>query len=238
MISLTRRHFLTGSAACGLATLTRRRLAVADSTRLLTIAFGWVPNAEYADIFVGMEKQHFANAGLSIKYLGGGTSRYRRNELVAVAGRRSPWQRFRHYRLDGSDDSRRPHFAAAAARLEACRSPRHPLLGAGTGRARCARRRVQDQSSCARTPLYSGGLFARRAAGGRGRCLFLLRPQSARDFRGHESQAGQGLFCRAHGPVWLSCSFAVVGGGTEKAYGGALDLGRISARPVARLHRQ
>ena len=72
MISLTRRHFLTGSAACGLATLTRRRLAVADSTRLLTIAFGWVPNAEYADIFVGMEKQHFANAGLSIKYLGGG----------------------------------------------------------------------------------------------------------------------------------------------------------------------
>jgi ABC-type nitrate/sulfonate/bicarbonate transport system substrate-binding protein len=72
MISLTRRHFLTGSAACGLATLTSRRLAVADSTRLLTIAFGWVPNAEYADIFVGMEKQHFANAGLSIKYLGGG----------------------------------------------------------------------------------------------------------------------------------------------------------------------
>ncbi|HXM13451.1 MAG TPA: ABC transporter substrate-binding protein [Terriglobales bacterium] len=69
---MTRRHFLTGSAACGLATLTRRRLAVADSTRLLTIAFGWVPNAEYADIFVGMEKQHFANAGLSIKYLGGG----------------------------------------------------------------------------------------------------------------------------------------------------------------------
>jgi ABC-type nitrate/sulfonate/bicarbonate transport system substrate-binding protein len=72
MISFTRRHFLTGSAACGLATLTNRRLAVADSTRLLTIAFGWVPNAEYADIFVGMEKQHFANAGLSIKYLGGG----------------------------------------------------------------------------------------------------------------------------------------------------------------------
>jgi ABC-type nitrate/sulfonate/bicarbonate transport system substrate-binding protein len=72
MISFTRRHFLTGSAACGLAALTSRRLAVADSTRLLTIAFGWVPNAEYADIFVGMEKQHFANAGLSIKYLGGG----------------------------------------------------------------------------------------------------------------------------------------------------------------------
>ncbi|MGH9701098.1 MAG: ABC transporter substrate-binding protein, partial [Candidatus Acidiferrales bacterium] len=44
----------------------------AASNRSLTIAFGWVPNCEYADVFVGMEKQHFADAGLSIKYFGGG----------------------------------------------------------------------------------------------------------------------------------------------------------------------
>jgi len=72
MTSFTRRHFLTHSVACGLTALASTRLMVADSNHLLTIAFGWVPNAEYADIFVGMEKQHFANAGLSIKYLGGG----------------------------------------------------------------------------------------------------------------------------------------------------------------------
>jgi len=44
----------------------------AAGNRLLTISFGWVPNTEYADIFVGMENQHFAQAGLSIKYLSGG----------------------------------------------------------------------------------------------------------------------------------------------------------------------
>ena len=40
--------------------------------RTLTIAFGWVPNCEYADIFVAMENKHFADAGLTIKYLPGG----------------------------------------------------------------------------------------------------------------------------------------------------------------------
>jgi ABC-type nitrate/sulfonate/bicarbonate transport system substrate-binding protein len=42
------------------------------ANKLLTISFGWVPNAEYADIFVGMENQHFAHAGLTIQYIGGG----------------------------------------------------------------------------------------------------------------------------------------------------------------------
>jgi len=69
--SITRRHFLSGGVACGLTTLAGPRLAAASS-RTLTISFGWVPNAEYADIFVGMEKQHFANAGLTVKYLSGG----------------------------------------------------------------------------------------------------------------------------------------------------------------------
>lgn len=46
--------------------------SAAESNRSLTIAFGWVPNSEYADIFVGMEKGYFAKAGLAIKYLGGG----------------------------------------------------------------------------------------------------------------------------------------------------------------------
>ena len=47
-------------------------LSAAQTGKLLTIAIGWVPNAEYADIFVGMEKQYFAKAGLTIKYIGGG----------------------------------------------------------------------------------------------------------------------------------------------------------------------
>ncbi|MGA8274203.1 MAG: ABC transporter substrate-binding protein [Candidatus Sulfotelmatobacter sp.] len=69
---LTRRHFLGGSLACGLAAFAGTRVEAADSARSLTIAFGWVPNSEYADIFVGMEKGYFAKAGLSVKYLGGG----------------------------------------------------------------------------------------------------------------------------------------------------------------------
>ena len=70
--NLNRRQFLAGSLTCGLAAFTSARLEAANSARTLTIAFGWVPNSEYADIFVGMEKGHFAQAGLSIKYLGGG----------------------------------------------------------------------------------------------------------------------------------------------------------------------
>lgn len=70
--NLNRRQFLAGSLTCGLAAFTSARLEAANSARTLTIAFGWVPNSEYADIFVGMEKGHFARAGLSIKYLGGG----------------------------------------------------------------------------------------------------------------------------------------------------------------------
>lgn len=69
----SRQHFLAGGAACWLSACAGvRALGAAAPNRLLTIAFGWVPNSEYADIFVAMEKQHFADAGLSIKYLGGG----------------------------------------------------------------------------------------------------------------------------------------------------------------------
>ncbi|MGH9698722.1 MAG: hypothetical protein ACRD52_04595, partial [Candidatus Acidiferrales bacterium] len=64
-ISLTRRRFLTATAACGLGSYANILLkGPAASNRSLTIAFGWVPNCEYADVFVGMEKQHFADAGL------------------------------------------------------------------------------------------------------------------------------------------------------------------------------
>jgi ABC-type nitrate/sulfonate/bicarbonate transport system substrate-binding protein len=48
------------------------RLLGAGTGKPLTIVFGWVPNAEYADIFVGMEKGYFAKAGLDLKYVGGG----------------------------------------------------------------------------------------------------------------------------------------------------------------------
>ena len=68
-----RRKFLAGGAACGLmACAGFPFMSAAETGRLLTIAIGWVPNAEYADIFVGMEKQHFASAGLTIKYIDGG----------------------------------------------------------------------------------------------------------------------------------------------------------------------
>jgi ABC-type nitrate/sulfonate/bicarbonate transport system substrate-binding protein len=68
-----RRSFLAGGAACGLlACAGIPILRAAETNRLLTIAIGWVPNAEYADIFVWMENQHFAGAGLTIKYIGGG----------------------------------------------------------------------------------------------------------------------------------------------------------------------
>jgi len=68
-----RRSFLFGGAACGLMAYAGVPIMSAAQTgKLLTIAIGWVPNAEYADIFVGMEKQYFANAGLTIKYIGGG----------------------------------------------------------------------------------------------------------------------------------------------------------------------
>jgi ABC-type nitrate/sulfonate/bicarbonate transport system substrate-binding protein len=68
-----RRSFLAGGAACGLmACASVPILRAVQTGKLLTIAIGWVPNAEYADIFVGMEKQYFANAGLTIKYIGGG----------------------------------------------------------------------------------------------------------------------------------------------------------------------
>jgi ABC-type nitrate/sulfonate/bicarbonate transport system substrate-binding protein len=69
---LTRRYFLAGTLACGFTAVLGPRSEAAGTTRSLTIAFGWVPNSEYADIFVGMEKQHFAHAGLSLQYLGGG----------------------------------------------------------------------------------------------------------------------------------------------------------------------
>jgi len=70
---LTRRRFLELSAACGLSVCGgAHMLRAAPTNKLLTLSFGWVPNAEYADIFVGMENQHFANAGLTIKYIGGG----------------------------------------------------------------------------------------------------------------------------------------------------------------------
>jgi ABC-type nitrate/sulfonate/bicarbonate transport system substrate-binding protein len=79
-----RRRFLAGTAACGLMACSGVRiLRAAENGRLLTIAIGWVPNTEYADIFVGMEKQHFANAGLTIKIISGGPNAP--VSLVAVA---------------------------------------------------------------------------------------------------------------------------------------------------------
>ena len=51
-----RRTFLAASLTYGLAAITNARLGATNPSRPLTIAFGWVPNCEYADIFVGMER--------------------------------------------------------------------------------------------------------------------------------------------------------------------------------------
>jgi len=69
---ITRRHFLAAGAACSLACLPGARILRAGAGKPLTIVFGWVPNAEYADIFVGMDKGYFAKAGVDLKYVGGG----------------------------------------------------------------------------------------------------------------------------------------------------------------------
>lgn len=72
-VAPSRRRFLAVTAACGLGACAGVLLiGAAPPEKTLTVAFGWVPNAEYADIFVGMEKQYFAQAGLTINYLGGG----------------------------------------------------------------------------------------------------------------------------------------------------------------------
>jgi ABC-type nitrate/sulfonate/bicarbonate transport system substrate-binding protein len=70
---VSRRQFLAAGAMCGLCGLTgAQMLNGAPPDKPLTIVFGWVPNTEYADIFVGMEKQYFATAGIALKYMGGG----------------------------------------------------------------------------------------------------------------------------------------------------------------------
>jgi ABC-type nitrate/sulfonate/bicarbonate transport system substrate-binding protein len=70
--SLTRRNFLMSGAACSLACFPGARLLGAGAAKPLTIVFGWVLNAEYADVFVGMEKGYFAKGGIDLKCVGGG----------------------------------------------------------------------------------------------------------------------------------------------------------------------
>jgi ABC-type nitrate/sulfonate/bicarbonate transport system substrate-binding protein len=72
---LTRRRFLqVGAGVCGLSAIAGAAplLYAGAPSKLLTLAFGWIPNSEYADIFVAMENQHFVKAGLTIQYIGGG----------------------------------------------------------------------------------------------------------------------------------------------------------------------
>jgi ABC-type nitrate/sulfonate/bicarbonate transport system substrate-binding protein len=70
---LSRRRFLAAATACGLGACAEALpMGAAAPERSLTIAFGWVPDCEYADIFVAIEKQRFANVGLRVKCVSGG----------------------------------------------------------------------------------------------------------------------------------------------------------------------
>jgi ABC-type nitrate/sulfonate/bicarbonate transport system substrate-binding protein len=68
---MRRRRFVQLSAmAAGAALLSagcRRRL-----TRELTMSLGWIPDVEYADLWVALERHYIADAGIRFNYLPGG----------------------------------------------------------------------------------------------------------------------------------------------------------------------
>ncbi|WP_176084426.1 ABC transporter substrate-binding protein [Martelella sp. HB161492] len=69
--SFSRRSFIAlgGAAIAGLAA---PRLSFAQGLTPVTTALGWIPNAEYAGLWVGIENGYFADEGIDIKYTPGG----------------------------------------------------------------------------------------------------------------------------------------------------------------------
>ena len=69
--SLSRRSFIAlGSAA--VAGLAAPRLSFGQSLTPVTTALGWIPNAEYAGLWVAIENGYFADEGIDIQYSPGG----------------------------------------------------------------------------------------------------------------------------------------------------------------------
>ena len=71
VVSPTRRDFLIGTAAVAMTSGVAGR-AAAQSPARLTQALGWIPNAEYAGLWVAMDKGYFAEEGIDMGYTPGG----------------------------------------------------------------------------------------------------------------------------------------------------------------------
>jgi ABC-type nitrate/sulfonate/bicarbonate transport system substrate-binding protein len=69
-MSASRRQVLLGAAGLSMALCSRP--AAAQALAPVTTALGWIPNAEYAGLWVGIEKGYFAEGGIDIKYTPGG----------------------------------------------------------------------------------------------------------------------------------------------------------------------
>lgn len=70
-LPMTRRGLLAaGSAAFG--GLALPRLALAQTLTPVSTGLGWIPNAEYAGLWVAIEKGYFAEEGIDISYTPGG----------------------------------------------------------------------------------------------------------------------------------------------------------------------
>ncbi|WP_236953074.1 ABC transporter substrate-binding protein [Ketogulonicigenium vulgare] len=70
-LPLSRRSLLAlgGAAAAGFSL---PRMAIAQSMPVVSTALGWIPNAEYAGLWVAIEKGYFAEEGIEIAYTPGG----------------------------------------------------------------------------------------------------------------------------------------------------------------------
>ncbi len=70
-VSPTRRNFLIGAGAAAM-TVGMAGGAQTQSLTKLTQALGWIPNAEYAGLWVAMDKGYFAEEGIDMGYTPGG----------------------------------------------------------------------------------------------------------------------------------------------------------------------
>ncbi|SLN55145.1 NMT1/THI5 like protein [Aquimixticola soesokkakensis] len=74
--ALSRRNFMAGTsallAASAVPALSRAQGAHAQGLTPLTTALGWIPNAEYAGLWVALERGYFAQEGIEGLYTPGG----------------------------------------------------------------------------------------------------------------------------------------------------------------------
>ncbi len=70
--SPSRRQVLVGTASTALASTLPAWPGMAQTLTPVTTALGWIPNAEYAGLWVGIEKGYFAEEGIDLKYTPGG----------------------------------------------------------------------------------------------------------------------------------------------------------------------